>query len=86
MPNTTNIRPVRQLLADHIGGAPDDWREYVGRLVGRRTALVHGNRERHVTTEEVAELRDLVDAILEIELSNINDDRRRRLLAKARKG
>jgi len=31
MPDTTDIRPVRELLAAHVGGTEGDWRQLVGR-------------------------------------------------------
>ncbi len=81
MPNTANVRPVRELLARELGGDPDEWREYVGRLAGRRDALVHGNEPRVVPDQELQRLRDLVEALLQLQLSELDDKRRARLEA-----
>lgn len=85
MPNTANVRPVRELLAREVGGSPSDWREYVGRLAGHRGALVHGNEPRGVSDDQLADLRELVEAILQIELSELDATRRSRLEARVRR-
>ena len=43
MPNTSDIRPVRERLAHGLGGTENDWRDLVGPLFGRRSDIVHGN-------------------------------------------
>lgn len=81
MPDTANVRPVRELLARDVGGSPDSWRDFVGRLSGRRDALVHGNEPRAVGDEELTRLRALVEVLLQLELSELDERRRSRLLA-----
>lgn len=75
MPDTTNIRPVRELLATNVGGTERDWRPFVGRHFGRRSELVHGDAERVVTPDDLASLRGLVDVLLAIELSSLSAER-----------
>jgi hypothetical protein len=59
MPDTTNVRPVRELLAAHVDGTTErDWQELVGRHFGRRSKLVHGEAARAVGAEDVASLRE----------------------------
>jgi hypothetical protein len=83
MPDTTNIRPVRELLATNVGGTEDDWRPFVGRHFGRRSELVHGEAERVVTPEDLTTLRSLVEALLAIELSSLSVERAATLRASA---
>lgn len=45
MVKTTDIRPVRERLADLTGTSSDAWREPIGRLFGLRSKLVHGESE-----------------------------------------
>lgn len=78
MPNT-DIRPVRELLAAHLGGTEADWRAFVGRHFGRRSKLVHGEGERAVSAEDLASLRDLVEVLLAITLSELSEERAGRL-------
>jgi hypothetical protein len=66
MPNTTNVRPVKDLLAAGLGGNRDDW-ELVGRHLGRRSTLVHGNIDRGVDDSSITELRLLVEVLLMLE-------------------
>lgn len=75
MPDTTDIRPVRELLAAHVGGTEADWREFVGRHFGRRSVLVHGEAERMVAPNDLSSLRELVEALLALELSSLTEDR-----------
>jgi NTP pyrophosphatase (non-canonical NTP hydrolase) len=82
MPDT-NIRAVRELLATHVGGTEDEWREFVGRHLGRRSELVHGEAERAVAPEDLASLRQLVEVVLAIELSSLSDERASALRASA---
>jgi hypothetical protein len=83
MPDTTDIRPVRELLASNVGGTERDWRPFVGLHFGRRSELVHGNIERAVASEELASLRELVDVLLAIELSSLTEERAAALRASA---
>lgn len=76
MPDTTNVRPVRELLAANAGGTQADWTRFVGLHCGSRSKLVHGTAERAVSPEELASLRAMVEAILEIEMSSLTDERR----------
>lgn len=75
MPDTTNIRPIRDLLSTHAGGDQAEWGGFVGRHFNRRSELVHGNVDRSVSREELECLRTLVEAILEIELSTLKPQR-----------
>ncbi len=79
MPNTTDIRPVRDQLAKAYGGDQSQWRELVGRHFGRRSSLVHGEGRREVDESHLAELRDLVQALLEFEFGIPNPERAARL-------
>jgi len=83
MPNTTNVRPVRDRLAAAFGGSADDWRDTVGEHLGRRSKLVHGQQQREVNEEAVERLRDLVQALLEVEFGLVNPERADRLRERA---
>lgn len=84
MPDTTNVRPVREWLAAAFGGSESEWAGFVGRHFNRRSALVHGNAKREVEEQEVESLRDLVQALLELELGIANDKRKESLRRRAR--
>ena len=75
MPNTTNVRPVRERLAEICGNTPADWELFVGKLYGKRSRLAHGNEARQVTETEVRDVRTLVEVLLEAELGNANPHR-----------
>jgi hypothetical protein len=75
MPNTTNVRPVRERLAAICGNTADEWEAFVGQLYGRRSRLAHGSEARHVTDAEVLDLRVLVEVLLEAELGHPNPER-----------
>jgi Apea-like HEPN len=75
MPNTTNIRSVRERLAATVGGEPADWEEFVGRLYGKRGRLAHGEEERQVTDAELANLRAVVEVLLQAEVGALDPDR-----------
>jgi hypothetical protein len=79
MPDTTDVRPVRERLAAAFGGNQSDWSELVGRHCGRRSNLVHGQARREVNETDVEGLRDLVQALLELEFGIENDERANRL-------
>jgi len=79
MLNTTDIRPVRERLAAAFGGDQGDWSELVGRHFGRRSKLVHGETRREVEEGDVDGLRDLVQALLELEFGIANPERASRL-------
>jgi hypothetical protein len=79
MPDTTDIRPVRERLAAAFGGDEKDWRQVVGRHLGRRSNLVHGQAHREVGEADVEELRDIVQALLELEFGIANVERSDRL-------
>lgn len=68
MPDTTNVRPVRERLAASIGGDQEDWSEFVGRLYGKPSRLAHGNEPRQVNERELADLRLLVEVLLQAEM------------------
>jgi hypothetical protein len=79
MPDTTDVRPVRERLAAAFGGTENDWRSLVGRHFGRRSKLVHGAAPRQVEDADVEQLRELVKALLELEMGIENTERARRL-------
>jgi hypothetical protein len=83
MPDTTDIRPVRERLAAAFGGNEQDWRTLVGTHFGRRSKLVHGQTHREINQAQVDELRELVQALLETEFQIISPDRRERLRKRA---
>jgi hypothetical protein len=83
MPDGSNIRPVRERLAAAFGGDQLDWAELVGRHFGRRGDLVHGQAHREVEESDVEALRDLVQALLELEFGMENLERANRLRAAA---
>jgi hypothetical protein len=79
MPDTTDVRPLRERLAAAFGGSESEWREFVGRHFGRRSNLVHGDTKREVAEQDVESLRDLVQALLEVEFAVANPERGDRL-------
>lgn len=79
MPDTTDVRPVHERLAAALGGDQSDWAELVGRHFGRRSKLVHGRVRREVSEADVDGLRDLVQALLELEFGIENAERANRL-------
>jgi hypothetical protein len=83
MADDTDIRPVRERLAAAFGGSDGEWGDFVGRHFGRRSKLVHGNAKREVEEQEVESLRDLVQALLELELGIDNAGRRESLRRRA---
>jgi hypothetical protein len=84
MPDTTDVRPVRERLAKAFGGAESEWNDFVGRHFGRRSKLVHGVAKREVEEQEVESLRDLVQALLEQEFGVANTERGDSLRRQAR--
>lgn len=74
MPDTTNISPLRERLAEIAGGVPADWSQFVGRLFGRRGDLVHGVG-REITEHEVDVARALAQVLLAAEFK-LDLDRR----------
>jgi hypothetical protein len=83
MPDTANIKPVRQRLATAFGGTEHDWADFVGRHAGRRSELVHGDTQREVDEDHVESLRDLVQGLLELEFGIENTERRAHLRRRA---
>lgn len=75
MPNTTNVRPVRERLAEICGNPPGEWEVFVGQLYGKRSRLAHGNEARQVTDSEVRSVRALVELLLEAELGSASPAR-----------
>jgi hypothetical protein len=75
MQNTTDIRPVRERLAAAYGGNQCQWQDLVGRHFGRRSLLVHGEGQRDVSESQLDELRDVVQALLELEFGIPNPQR-----------
>jgi hypothetical protein len=68
MPDTSNIRPVNERLASILGGPVTAWSPVVGRHLGRRSNLVHGDEQRVVAKEHVDELRMIVEVLLAADL------------------
>ncbi|MGH2852642.1 MAG: hypothetical protein ACRDLF_00400 [Solirubrobacteraceae bacterium] len=83
MPDDTDVRPVRECLAQAFGGSGSEWKDFVGKHFGRRSKLVHGDAKREVEEQEVESLRDLVQALLELEFGISNDERREGLRRRA---
>jgi hypothetical protein len=83
MPDTSDVRPVRERLAAAFGPSEGAWKEFVGKHYGRRSRLVHGNVKREVEEQEVEGLRDLVQALLELEFGIANPERASRLRLRA---
>jgi hypothetical protein len=79
MPDTTDVRLVRERLAAAFGGSAGEWRDFVGRHYGRRSNLVHGDIKREVEGQDVESLRDLAQALLEVEFGIANPERGDRL-------
>ncbi len=79
MRDTTDVRPVRERLAAAFGGDQADWSELVGRHFGRRSKLVHGQARRQLEEADVEGLRDVVQALLELEFGIENVERADRL-------
>jgi hypothetical protein len=79
MPDTSDVRPVRERLAAAFGGSESEWRDFVGRHYGRRSNLVHGDARREVDEQHVESLRDVVQALLEVEFGVANPERGDRL-------
>jgi hypothetical protein len=75
MPDTTDVRYVRERLAAAFGPSEQAWQEFVGRHYGRRSKLVHGAAKREMKEREVESLRDLVQALLELEFGIDNPER-----------
>lgn len=84
MPDTTDVRPVRERLAEAFGGSESEWKTFVGRHFGRRSKLVHGAAKREVEEQEVESLRDLVQGLLEQEFGVANAERGESLRHRAR--
>lgn len=83
MPDTTNVKPVRERLAAAFGGSESEWADFVGRHAGRRGALVHGNAKREIEEQEVESLRDLVQGLLEQAFGIANAERKESLRRRA---
>lgn len=82
MPDTSNIRSVRETLSSELGGRADDWKRLMERLYQRRNMIVHDGK-REVSEGDMADLRDLVEFLLEDELGWVRRERRDRLYASA---
>lgn len=65
MPDETNIRPLRELVARLTGEAQAEWRTFLGRLNGIRGDIVHG-----ATDEVSSEALDAVSSLAELVLSD----------------
>jgi hypothetical protein len=83
MPDTTDIKPIREQLSHACGGDPSDWADFVGRLYGKRSGLAHGNEQRQVSEQELAAVRALVEVLLQAELGDVDPSRVTELRAHA---
>jgi hypothetical protein len=73
--DTTNVRPVRERLAEAFGESEREWKDFVGRHFGRRSKLVHGRAKREVEEQDVESLRDLVQGLVEQAFGIANAER-----------
>lgn len=71
----TNVRSVRERLAEAFAGTEGEWKDFVGRHFNRRSNLVHGSAKREVQEQDVESLRDLVQGLLEHEFGITNAER-----------
>ena len=83
MPNSLNIRPVRQRLSSICGDEPADWEHFVGRLYGKRSRLAHGNEERQVSDTELGDVRAVVEVLLQAEVEDVAPARTAQLRQRA---
>jgi hypothetical protein len=60
---TTNIRPIYELLGKITPEDTSFWKEPVGRLFGKRGALVHGNIN-YIDDYEIIILREIAKLLL----------------------
>ena len=63
MPNSTNIAPLRSLVADATESDENEWREFVGRLFGLRGLLVHGHSDQ-VSEPQLRAVSALAEVVL----------------------
>lgn len=63
MPNSTNIKPVKEQLAKLTRTDVDFWNETVGKLYGLRSKLVHGKLAR-VEDKHLMHLRKVIEVLL----------------------
>ena len=75
MSDDTDVRPVRERLAEAFGGSEREWKDFVGKHFGRRSKLVHGRTKREVEEQDVESLRDLVQGLLEQAFGIANAER-----------
>jgi hypothetical protein len=83
MPNSLNIRPLRERLSSICGDEPADWEQFVGRLYGKRSRLAHGNEQRQVSDTELGDVRAVVEVLLQAEVEGIAPWRVAQLRARA---
>lgn len=72
MPNSTNIRPIRQRLALITGDPEEKWAELVGRLASLRSELIHG-RTHEMAPEKIELIRYLLLTLLYFRLFRDNN-------------
>ena len=63
MPNSTNIAPLRSLVADATESDESEWHELVGRLFGLRGRLVHGHSD-EVSEPQLRAVSALAEVVL----------------------
>jgi hypothetical protein len=63
MPNSTNVKPVKEQLAKLTGTDVDFWNGVIGKLFGLRSKLVHGKLAQ-VENEQLACLRKVIEVLL----------------------
>ena len=63
MPNSTNVGPLRIVVADSTGSGESEWREFVGKLFGLRGRLVHGSTD-EVSESQIRAVSALAEVVL----------------------
>lgn len=82
MINNTNVRPVRERLAELFDNDESAWRKIVGKLVGIRSEIVHGN-SRNVVADDITDVETLARVLLSARLiGEVSDELRNALLEK----
>lgn len=74
----TNIKPVRKHLIAGLGGSDAHWAQPIGMLFRIRGQVIHG-KARTVEDRQLQLLREIVEALLEIDFGWVNLPRRNRL-------
>jgi len=70
--STTDIRPIYETLAIITNEDVNFWKEPIGRLFGKRSALVHGNKN-DVDEQEIIILREIARLLLANKLGKVDN-------------